>query len=397
MRKWLTRAEALRELGVRPQTLYAYASRGQIGVCRDPRDPKRSLYRGEDIVALVKRRRRGKRPDAIAASTISWGEPIIATTISTIESGRLYYRGRDAVDLSNTAMLEDVAAALWDAPAVPRFTSERQRAVVGDSMRARAYAALAGSATASSPTFGRATSVLCEEAAALVGCLASAVGAVPGTSPVHIRLAKGWKADEASVDLIRRALVLLADQELTTSAFAARVTASTGASLGACVLAGLAALSGPLHGGASVRVQSLFGEVARTNVEEVIQRHLASGWAVPGFGHPLYPDGDPRAAALLGAFELPPRVKNTIAAVGATTGQAPTIDVALAALADRCNLPDDAPFALFAVGRSVGWLAHSIEQATTGTMIRPRARYMGPPLIRSDNPLLPVATVRSRG
>ncbi|WP_367141984.1 citrate synthase [Rhodoplanes sp.] len=348
-------------------------------------------------MTLVRRRRRGKRPDVIAASTIAWGEPIITTTISTIESGRLYYRGRDVVDLSSTASLEDVAAVLWDAPAVPRFTSERQRAVAADSMRARAYATLAGAAATSSPTFGRAASVLCEEAAALVGCLASAVGAVPGTSPVHIRLAKGWKADEASVDLIRRALVLLADQELTTSAFAARVTASTGASLGACVLAGLAALSGPLHGGASVRVQSLFGEVARTNADEAIQRHLASGWAVPGFGHPLYPEGDPRAAALLAAFDVPAHLKTTIAAVGATTGQAPTIDVALAALAERFNLPEDAPFALFAVGRSVGWLAHSIEQSAIGTMIRPRARYTGPPLMRPESPPPPGSAARSRG
>lgn len=393
MQKWLTRLEALRELGVRPQTLYAYASRGQIGVSRDPADPRRSLYRGEDIAALVQRRERGKRPEAIAASTIAGGEPIIATTISTIDSGRLYYRGRDAVELSKTATLEDVAALLWDAPSVPRFVSGRPRSA--GPMRARAYAALAGAASASSPTFGRTVSVLCEEAAMLVGCLASAFGAVPGSSPLHVRLAEGWKVEGAAVDLIRRAIVLLADQELTTSAFAARVTASTGASLGACVLAGLAALSGPLHGGASVRVQSLFSEVARTTADEAIQRHLASGWTVPGFGHPLYPDGDPRAAALLAAFDVPAHLKKIVAAVCAKTGQAPTIDVALAALADCYDLPEDAPFALFAVGRSIGWLAHSMEQSTVPTMIRPRARYTGPPLIRVDSPGPPTAALRS--
>jgi citrate synthase len=381
MTKWLTRAEALRELKVRPQTLYAYASRGQIGVNRDPSDPRRSLYRGEDVAALVARRRRGRRPDAIAASTIWLGEPIIATTISTIHAGRLYYRGHDAVTVSETATLEETAAILWDAPTAPRFDSGREYPVArGGIGRARAYAALAAAAAIDTPIFGRAASVLRNEAATLVGCLASAFGAMPGTAPVHIRLAKGWKLKKPAVDLIRRALVLLADQELTTSAFAARVAASTGASLAACVLAGIATLSGPRHGGAPGRVKGMLREFEGANVEEAVRRHLAAGWSMPGFGHYLYPEGDPRAAALLAAFEVRPRLKQVIATVCATTGQAPTIDVALTALADRFDLPDDAPFALFSIGRSVGWLAQSIEQSAIGTMIRPRARYVGPPL-----------------
>src|SRR3954470_8033147 len=93
MGNWLTREQALAALKVRPQTLYAYASRGQIGVRSDPANPRRSLYRGEDIEALIKRRERVRRPEAIAASTIAWtGEPIITTAISTIVQGRLYYR-----------------------------------------------------------------------------------------------------------------------------------------------------------------------------------------------------------------------------------------------------------------------------------------------------------------
>jgi citrate synthase len=97
MKIWLTREEALKILKVRTQTLYAYVSRGRIGMRPDPDDPRRSQYRAADIGGLTKRRERGKRPAAIAASTIAWGEPIIATTISTIRNGRLYYRGRDAL------------------------------------------------------------------------------------------------------------------------------------------------------------------------------------------------------------------------------------------------------------------------------------------------------------
>jgi citrate synthase len=132
-----------------------------------------------------------------------------------------------------------------------------------------------------------------------------------------------------------------------------------------------------------VRVQSLFEEVARTNADETIARYLASGMPIPGFGHPLYPmEGDPRAASLLASFDPLPHFQEMITKVSAATGLRPTIDVALVALMTRLGLPDDAPFALFAIGRSIGWLAHSLEQVAvaTGIMIRPRARYVGPPI-----------------
>ena len=289
-----------------------------------PANPRRSLYRGEDIDTLIKRRERGRRPDAIAASTISWtGEPIITTAISTIVQGRLYYRGRDAVALSATATLEDAAGLLWDTASPPRFRPAAGKRAPRQAGRAQAYGALAKAAASGRPTFGRAPSVLQGEAASLVGCLASAFGATSnGDAPLHLRLAAAWKQDDAAAEVIRRALVLLADQELTTSAFAARVTASTGASLGACVLSGFATLSGPLHGDATVRVRSLFDEVERTGADETIRRYLASGLPIPGFGHPLYPtDGDPRAAALLHAFDPPGRFDDMIAEVGAATGQ----------------------------------------------------------------------------
>jgi len=248
--------------------------------------------------------------------------------------------------------------------------------------------ALAEAAAGGSPTFGRALSVLQDEAGTLVGLLAGAFGAGSSAdAPLHVRLATAWQQDDAGADLIRRALVLLADQELTASAFAARVTASTGASLGACVLSGFATLSGPLHGDATVLVRSLLEEVERTSAEETIARHLASGLSIPGFGHPLYPEGDPRAAALLAAFDPPPRVEQMIAQVSTTTGLRPAIDVALAALAARLGLPSDAPFALFAMGRCIGWLAHSLEQVWSGAIIRPRARYTGPSIVTANEPI----------
>ena len=98
---------------------------------------------------------------------------------------------------------------------------------------------------------------------------------------------------------------------------------------------------------------------------------------MPGFGHPLYPDGDPRARALLAAFEPPALLADLRRETEAATGQLPNIDFALVGLARALALPTDAPFILFAVARTAGWLAHAIEQIQTGRLIRPRARYVG--------------------
>src|SRR5262249_26174907 len=127
MKIWLTRDEALKLLKVRPQTLYAYVSRGRIDMRPDPDDPRRSLYRAADIGGLTRRRERGKRQAAIAASAIAWGEPIITTTISTVRNGRLYYRGRDVAELAQSASLEEVAALLWDDSGTVRFRLNERR------------------------------------------------------------------------------------------------------------------------------------------------------------------------------------------------------------------------------------------------------------------------------
>jgi citrate synthase len=192
-----------------------------------------------------------------------------------------------------------------------------------------------------------------------------------------LRFAQGWKQSTQVAELLRTALVLLADHELTSSAFVARIAASTGASLPACVLAGLTTLSGPLHGDASGQVQALFSEVERLGEDRVVAHYLSTGLPLAGFGHPIYPDGDPRAAALLALFEPPEVIARFIQKVTELTGLQPNIDVALAALVAHHRLPADAAFGLFATARSVGLLAHSLEQLGVGQVIRPRGRYVG--------------------
>jgi citrate synthase len=379
MTDWLSAEEALTRLRVRPQTLYAYVSRGRVRAEPDPVEPRRSRYRASDVAALTERKARGRKAADVAVAAIAWGEPVLASAITTVRDGRLYYRGQDAVRLAETATLEEVARLLRGGLGLP--PDEGQTAPPGATAKSRAFAAFAQRADADAPAQGRGADDLASEAARLLDLMAAAVAGPEGhvqreeeAGAIHERLGRAWRAPRGQWDQIRRALVLLADHELNASTFAARVTASTGASLAAAVLTGLAALSGPRHGGVAARVESFAGDAARVGWRKA----LRAGEPPPGFGHALYPDGDPRAAALLGVIATPPALAALRQEVEAATGQRSNVDFALVALRQSLDLPAEAPFVLFALARTAGWLAHAIEQITTGALIRPRARYVGP-------------------
>ena len=365
-------------LGVRPQTVYAYVSRKKLEVMADPANPRRSLYRAEDAAALHKRKLAGRKYETLATNTLFGAEPSIATGLSSFHRGHLYYRGQDAVAVARTATLEDAASLLWGAGRPADFSCVAA-VPAAESVRAAAFTTLAMRAASGHSTRGRLTRVLQQEGQGLVGQLANAFGARAGAEPLHLRFAAGWGQGTGAAELLRTAMVLLVDHELTSSAFAARIAASTGASLPACLLAGLATLSGPLHGDASGQVQALFDDVQRLGQQAVVRHYLSSGLPLPGFGHHLYPDGDPRAGALLALFEPPEVIADFIRSVTELTGLPPNIDVALAALAAHLSLPADAVFGLFATARSVGLLAHCLEQLSVGQVIRPRGRYVGLP------------------
>jgi citrate synthase len=373
MTEWLEAGEALERLGVRAQTLYAYVSRGRVHAEPDPHDPRRSRYRASDIAALRLRKARGRRAADVAADAIAWGEPVLASAITTVADGRLYYRGRDAAGLAETETLESVARLLRGGQGVAVRRTLRPRPPALATMRERAFAALAARAARPAPP------TLADEAATLLDILADAITGEVGGGAIHERLGRAWDCGPAGIDLVRRALVLLADHELNASTFACRVAASTGASLAACAMAGLATLSGPLHGGAVAGVGRLVEEAERVGADEALAARLAHGISAPGFGHPLYPDGDPRARALLRAFAAPARLEALRQAMEIATGQHDNVDFALFALAGALNLPPDAPFALFATARCAGWTAHAMEQIAHGDLIRPRARYVGLP------------------
>jgi citrate synthase len=329
------------------------------------------------IDALAERSRRGRARHAVAASTIDFGEPVLASRITRIANGVLLYRGQDAIELARTATLEEAAALLWETPSFPSLPSS---VFVPGEVRSPIARCLRRVASLTGPAiWARAAPALHADAAALLRRIAEAACNARADGSVHTSLAQAWGTDAAGADLIRRALVLCADHELNASAFAVRVVASTGAALPACLLAGLAALSGPLHGGMTERVGALLAEPGmQADPRAAIAARLGRGERVPGFGHRLYPDGDPRATALLAALEPGTWWRDMFAAAEELTGQRPNIDAALVALEQVRHLPEGSALAIFAAGRTAGWIAHALEQRQDGRLIRPRASYAEP-------------------
>ena len=374
-RHLLTAEQATARLGVSRQTLYTYVSRDLVRALPVPGDPRRSAYDARDVAVLLEKRGRGRARRAVAASTTDWGEPILRTSLTRIADGTFQYRGQDAVALSGRATLEEVAALLWQLPmaSVP----EPADTVSGSVPFERCLRAVAAEAVSSD--WGTEPAHVAASAARLLGVVVRAACGTaykPTGRMLHERLAVAWGLDQGKADLVRRALVLCADHELNASAYAARVVASTGASLGACVLAGLSALSGPRHGGMTERVRALAADPAiRSGPARALSERLARGEALPGFGHRLYPEGDPRCHALLSAFLPPPPWPAMIEAAAQIAGELPTVDVALATLETALPLPPGGGLALFAVGRTVGWIAHALEQRMENRLIRPRADY----------------------
>ncbi|RDI98075.1 helix-turn-helix domain-containing protein [Dyella solisilvae] len=393
---YLNAREAATLLGVSPATLYAYVSRGKIDSRPGP-DGRSREYLAGDIERLIERRRAGRGAAHGAAQSLTWGLPVLETRISLIRPGGHYYRGESALTLARSgASLEDVATLLWDGQGDPFAAAPPGNwpEPVGQLLRQRSLPPLERTAAAlpllslyTPYTHSTDTAQRREYAAQLLRQTAALLCATrPDRRPIHRLIADSWKrGDEAFAALVRSTLVLCADHELNASAFATRVAASTGASLHAAVGAGLAALSGPQHGGAAARAHAFIQEALRERrpVDHVRER-LRRGDELPAFGHPLYPEGDPRAALLLTMIdEIRPRpagltrIRHLVDAVKDCSGREPSLDFALATIAWLYDLGADAALSLFAAGRMAGWLAHALEQQDVGGLIRPRANYAG--------------------
>lgn len=370
---WLRRAEAEAFLGVKAQTLYAYVSRGHLTARPDPERPRRSLYSARDLARL-----KDHETPRLSRPATSRSEVVISSGLTRVEADAVLYRGQDAVVLSDQATVEQAARLVWGCEGDDPFADQRPRVdvIFPGGPRSRAFACLARRADEDGPTAGRSPVSLRREAASLLNELVDAVAGPGPRLHLHQRLARGWKAADRDAPLIRRALILAIDHRPDAAVLAARVTAGAGASLSASALAGLAALSGPELGGRLAQVTGFVQEAGRSDARTACRNRLAEGLELPGFEAGPHPDGDPRARALIAAAELPDALADVARVGQALTGRPPSFDLALALAARRLDLPREAAFGLLAIGRVVGWLAHAMEQARSGSPFGARLRYV---------------------
>jgi citrate synthase len=383
-RSHLSAADAARALGVTRPTLYAYVSRGQLRSEPIPGHPRARRYYREDVARLQQIKAARRDPQAVGAHGLHWGGPVLESAVTLIDAGRLYFRGRDAIAFAESATVEDAAALLWAIPDAERTDLFHQAPVLSarDVVRIRAL---------TRDALAQMQAALAIAASIDVAAHDLSARSVRHTGARILRLLTEvcllqTPATVRAADAIRTALVLCADHELNVSAFTARCAASAGASPYDVVSAALAALKGHRHGGASVRALALLRDARSVaDARGAIASRLRLGESVAGFGHPLYPDGDPRAVLLLKLARASGRelawrtVRNAWRAGARLLDQKPNLDFGLAAITYTYGLPDEAPLVLFALGRTVGWLAHAIEEYASGQLIRPRARYVGLP------------------
>jgi citrate synthase len=416
--EWIGAAEAADRLGIKPASLYAYVSRGVLSRRRDT-DGRASMFDAGEI-ALLARKGRPRRP-------AGGSELVIESAITEITDGTLHYRGLDATWLARNRAFEDVAGLLWtgelpsagpaDAagaagPAGPwqampaaltagraaqsalppgTLPLERLQVIVPalaatDQLRlhldrpavvAAGKALIAGMAGALPPGDGSAGTDPAAEAGSIPGRLAGRLCAGP--------VPPGLEA------VMNVAMVLLADHELAASTLAARVAASMRADPYAVVATGLGAMGGALHGGAALGAELMLASAGSPEeVPRVVGDLLRRGERLPGFGHFVYKDGDPRANLLLEVVQAyaagSPRLAVASAVVAEVRRRSlpePNIEFALAVLGVVAGMVRGAGEAIFAVSRTAGWIAHALEEYDRNIPIRPRGIYVGP---------LPVAT-----
>jgi len=388
--EWLDSAEAARRLGVKPASLYAYASRGQLRRRPGP-DGRRSEYHPADVATLAVRGRRSRPMQPT--------DVVVPTAITAITPGGPTYRGVAAVELAGKTPFEAVADRLWESTHEPdawgRSVAEVSEPVPASSLAEggldagqHLIAATVGLRGADPLGLDLRPSVVVATARRLLVALASSIaggGPAPGVSIAEVvALSLGEDVGDDTVRAVDAALVLLADHELAASTLAVRVAASARCDPYAAELAGLAVLSGPRHGAASRNLEVALAQVAAgAPAGTALAAAAAEASSLRGFGHPLYPDGDPRAIRLLEILEAGDLRKrlgplHAVLEVADRRGlPPPSIDAALAGLTHAIGAPPGAGEFVFAIARTAGWMAHAIEQYAEPRLLRPKAVYTG--------------------
>jgi citrate synthase len=401
--RYLTAQEATDILGVSPATLYAYVSRGLIRSEATEGGGRTRRYHAEDVYQLVERKAQRKNPAEAARGVLHWGTPVLESALTLIADGRLYYRGQDVRDLATHHTVEQVAALLWTGdineaerlfaarPVVERYLAALD-SLGGLAPMQKLPIALALAAENDLAAYDLRPANVPFTGARILGLMTAVLaGRASENGGLVARLCDGWGVAAAGgAGLLNAALIVCADHELNVSSFTARVVASADAQPYQVVMAGLNALQGVKHGGMTERVEALLREAGGPGgVRGCIANRLQRGEEIVGFGHRLYPNGDPRGRLLLRLLDeqyadtpVMEFAHTVIETAWAAISQQPTIDFALVTLARALNLPPGAPLSLFALGRTIGWIGHAIEQYAQAKLIRPRAQYVG--LLPSD-------------
>lgn len=401
----LSTQQVAARLGVKPETVYAYVSRGLLGSRRGP-GGRASTFDPDEVERLAHRRR--GEPGGPARRDQDAAGPVYSS-VTLIDGSQFFYRGVDAIALARRYGFEEVAWWLWTGALEPgvTFTAPAEalaaaraasaalppQAGLVDRLRVAAVAA----ATVDPVRFDLRPRTV---AATARGLVATFVDALPRDDPrtalddgdpgIAARL---WPrltarpADANTVAILDTALVLLIDHGLAASTVTARATASARAHPYAVVSAALGTLEGPLHGAASGLAHRMLTDVLERGAGPVVAEHLRAGRRLPGLGHRLYTDVDPRAQTLFALLEHVPAAEPVLAAAHAVTETVAThlplpanIDLALATLSVATAMPPEAGETIFAVARTAGWIAHALEEYDERALrVRVTGRYEGPP------------------
>ena len=401
----MSTAEAARRMGVKVETLYAYVSRGLLERLPGP-DGRSSRF---DVRAIEDLARRGRPRQSSRAASLNI---LIETRLTSLSPQGVRYRGMSSSDLALTHSFEDVAELLWGGALasqrdawtpypLPPLPMGEATVAIGDTLRLATARLMVAS-----PNNGRTPKEVAAAGRMLIATMIeslpilgdgrtprlSLTKAPPGSQPLRATIAgRLWtrlsprRPAPGLLAVVNAALVLMADHELAASTLAVRVAASTHADPLATVSAGLGALSGPLHGSASSAARALLVGAGEVGAARAVDQLLARRERIPGFGHRVYADIDPRAAVLLDLLHhAVPRsralaiARDVQSAVHDRIGKEPNVDFALATLATATGMVADGGEAIMSIARVAGWLAHALEEYGEAPLrFRPRAHYVG--------------------
>jgi citrate synthase len=399
-RRGLTAREAARALDISVSTLYAYVSRGLIRSEPGPGRSRERRYSASDVDALRERQAQRRDPARSAETALNWGTPVLESAITLIENEHLYYRGHDVIHLAKHHTFEEVVSLLWTGTLE---TSGSRLTLKGEQIQPasapppdlgpleRLQARLPILAGSDPSAYDLRPPAVMRAGEVVLRAMVEEIAGSPTEQSIAQTLAASWSPGNAdAVHLFDAALILSADHELNPSSFTVRCVAAAGAPLYDAIGAGIGALRGVRHGAASHQIEALLAEVATPDrASSVLEDRLRRGEHIPGFGHTLYPNGDPRARLLFDlCHDLMPddRAQDlTDAVVAAAEGlirERPNVDFGLVTLSRALKLASGAALTLMALGRTAGWVAHALEQYQHGRIIRPRAKYVGPSPIR---------------